>query len=268
MKYFKIKGGDLVEITDSEDLRDEEGTLHPWNVFDCWSELELQAKGFYSFQESQLPLEMVETAPPFYYLVQGRIIETVSWAPVEIPQAPPAPPAPPPPVHFPDDHFLKFLENAGQEPTDEMKNLAKRLFVSNLKQTDIFSFAGLVVRRMELLERGHCHQGHRHHYDHVTQLVKGSITVEIRPHPPRLFEAPANIPIRADEWHLITAMEDNVVYYCTYRLPDGINGELVPADSEIFSGVPYSEEEATEQFKLLIKTCVDCESSCSVNEKE
>ena len=79
--------------------------------------------------------------------------------------------------------------------------------------------------------------GHRHNFDHVTLLAKGSIRVEVDGFEPKEFTAPTFIIIKKEHRHMITALEDDVVYYCVFALRD-VDGDV----TDIYSGdnSPYS----------------------------
>jgi hypothetical protein len=79
--------------------------------------------------------------------------------------------------------------------------------------------------------------GHRHHFDHVTLLAVGSVTVEVEDAPPKDFHAPTFIVIDKNKKHKFTALTDGVVYYCVFALRD-VDGEV----TDIYStdNSPYS----------------------------
>lgn len=87
-------------------------------------------------------------------------------------------------------------------------------------------FGNIWVRQNELEKSGDSFDGHKHHFDHVTLLVKGSVTVEVEGRQAKQFNAPTFIVIRKEHQHKITALTDNVLYYCVFALRD-IEGNIV-----------------------------------------
>jgi quercetin dioxygenase-like cupin family protein len=69
-------------------------------------------------------------------------------------------------------------------------------------------------------------EGHSHHFDHVTLLIKGSVQVEVEGGPPKEFHAPTFIVIKKEKKHKFTALEDDTVFYCVFALRD-IDGEPI-----------------------------------------
>ena len=77
-----------------------------------------------------------------------------------------------------------------------------------------------------LAKAGDSHDGHKHYFDHVTLLVKGNVQVEVEDHLAKQFQSPTFIVIDKDHEHKITALTDDVLYYCVFALRD-MNGEVV-----------------------------------------
>ena len=94
------------------------------------------------------------------------------------------------------------------------------------KFTELGYFGNIWVRQNSILKKGEFFQGHKHHFDHVTLLVKGKILVEVDGYGPKKFEAPTFIIVKKDKMHKITALEDDVIYYCVFALRDD-NGEVI-----------------------------------------
>ena len=114
----------------------------------------------------------------------------------------------------------------------------------NLSNIDTLGYFGNIwVRSHTLLKAGDTNGGgHRHHFDHVTLLMAGSVTVEVEGFEPKKFVAPNFIVIDKDKKHKFTALEDNTVYFCVFALRD-IDGDV----TDIYSGdnTPYGTVEAT-----------------------
>ena len=98
--------------------------------------------------------------------------------------------------------------------------------MENNKHTDLGWFGNIWVRQNVLDKKGEYQSGHKHYFDHVTLLVKGSVSVEIENEPIKEFTAPTFIVIRKELKHKITALEDDVIYYCVFALRN-IDGEVI-----------------------------------------
>jgi quercetin dioxygenase-like cupin family protein len=103
--------------------------------------------------------------------------------------------------------------------------------------TELGYFGNIWVRQNYFSKAGEVHPGHKHHFDHVTLLAKGSVQVKVEDHPPKVFEAPTFIIIKKEHSHEITALEDDTLWYCVFALRDA-DGEV----TDIYSGdnSPYS----------------------------
>jgi quercetin dioxygenase-like cupin family protein len=79
--------------------------------------------------------------------------------------------------------------------------------------------------------------GHKHPYNHLTLLAKGSLTVGVNGEETS-FVAPHMIYIKANTVHMLTAQSDNTVAYCIHALReesgDIIDPNMVPAGVEVF----------------------------------
>lgn len=87
-------------------------------------------------------------------------------------------------------------------------------------------FGNIWVRQNELKNSGDSFDGHTHHFDHVTLLVKGKVRVEVKDKPAKEFTAPTFIVIRKDFEHKITSLTDDVLYYCVFALRN-LDGEVI-----------------------------------------
>lgn len=79
-------------------------------------------------------------------------------------------------------------------------------------------FGNIWVRQNNIEKAGESFPGHKHKFDHVTLLVKGSIEVEVEGHSPKRFNAPTFVIIRKDYKHKVTSLTDDVLYYCVFAL--------------------------------------------------
>ena len=80
--------------------------------------------------------------------------------------------------------------------------------------------------------------GHKHHFDHVTLLIRGSVEVQIPDCPSKIFTAPTFIVIKKDNEHKFTALEDDTIFYCVFALRD-IDGQVIDGDIIDEKNTPY-----------------------------
>jgi hypothetical protein len=87
-------------------------------------------------------------------------------------------------------------------------------------------FGNIWVRQNVMNKAGDFVPGHKHHFDHVSLLTKGSVSVSVEGHEPKEFKAPTFIVIRKDHQHTLTALEDDTHWYCVFALRD-LDGEVI-----------------------------------------
>jgi len=87
-------------------------------------------------------------------------------------------------------------------------------------------FGNIWVRQNTIEKAGESFPGHKHKFDHVTLLVKGSIEVEVEGHAPKQFVAPTFVIIRKEHEHKVTSLTDDVIYYCVFALRN-LDGEVI-----------------------------------------
>jgi hypothetical protein len=87
-------------------------------------------------------------------------------------------------------------------------------------------FGNIWVRQNNIEKAGESFPGHKHKFDHVTLLTKGSIEIEVEGHQPKKFVAPTFIIIRKDHKHKVTSLTDDVLYYCVFALRN-LDGEPI-----------------------------------------
>lgn len=80
--------------------------------------------------------------------------------------------------------------------------------------------ANLWCKQMHFAQVGDTKDGHRHLFDHLTLLARGSVDVTVEG-VVTAFRAPAMIYIQASKEHSITATENDTVAYCIHALRDG-----------------------------------------------
>lgn len=86
-------------------------------------------------------------------------------------------------------------------------------------------FGNIWVRQNVLDKSGTSFGGHKHHFDHVSLLTKGSVRVEVDGFEPKKFKAPTFIVIKKDHEHNFIALEDDTQWYCVFALRD-LDGEV------------------------------------------
>jgi hypothetical protein len=98
--------------------------------------------------------------------------------------------------------------------------------------------------------------GHKHHFDHTTLLVSGSVKVEVDGFEPKVFTAPTFIIVKKEHKHLITALEDNTNYYCVFALRDEEGGvtDIYSGDNSPYNALPDDEETVQKLKELDEKT--------------
>ena len=87
-----------------------------------------------------------------------------------------------------------------------------------LSNHELGYFGNIWVRQNILSEKGESFPGHKHRFDHVTLLVQGEIEIEVEGKPPKQFKAPTFVIIRKEKEHKVTALTDDVMYYCVFAL--------------------------------------------------
>lgn len=90
---------------------------------------------------------------------------------------------------------------------------------------DLGYFGNIWVRQNILPHSGDVFPGHKHRFDHVSLLIRGSVEVQVKGSPRKIFKAPTFIVIRKEYEHRFTALEDDTVFYCIFALRD-IDGEV------------------------------------------
>ena len=95
-----------------------------------------------------------------------------------------------------------------------------------MKQIELGYFGNIWVRQNILEKENESYPGHKHYFDHVTLLVKGKVSVEVEGHDLKEFQAPTFIVIKKEHQHKITALTDDVLYYCVFALRDN-DGNVV-----------------------------------------
>ena len=92
-------------------------------------------------------------------------------------------------------------------------------------------FGNIWVRQNTLEKTGERFGGHKHEFDHVSLLTKGSVRVEVEGYEPKEFTAPTFIVIKKEHSHDFVALENDVNWYCVFALRD-LDGQVVEVFDE------------------------------------
>ena len=87
-------------------------------------------------------------------------------------------------------------------------------------------FGNIWVRQNELHNAGDEIQGHKHTFDHVSLLMKGTVEVTVDGFAPTRFTAPTFIIIKKEHMHKFKAVTDDCCWFCVFAMRDA-NGEVV-----------------------------------------
>jgi hypothetical protein len=124
--------------------------------------------------------------------------------------------------------------------------------MSNNNYDELGYFGNIWVRANILKKAGDTNGGgHKHHFDHVSLLVRGSVRLDVDGYPSKVFTAPRFIVVKKELKHRFTALEDDTVYYCVFALRD-VDGNV----TDIYSGdnSPYGsidDEDVIKNLKVL-----------------
>ncbi len=86
------------------------------------------------------------------------------------------------------------------------------------------SYANVWIRQKLFTSVGDTSPAHKHKYDHLSILAKGSIKVTVEGKT-KIFTAPTFIVVRADKAHELEALEEDTLWYCVFASRD-INGNV------------------------------------------
>lgn len=91
-------------------------------------------------------------------------------------------------------------------------------------------------------------KGHKHHFDHISILSKGTVEVSVNGAENKVFTAPCFIVIKKDHNHVFKALTDDVFWFCVFALRD-IDGNT----TDIYSGdnSPYGRADASPPEHLI-----------------
>jgi hypothetical protein len=98
----------------------------------------------------------------------------------------------------------------------------------------IIALSNIFSRMMFFKNKGDIENGHKHTFNHATQVSHGSVLVETlddegRITSSRVFEAPNMVFIDKDKYHRIIALEDQTVCSCIHAIKT-VDEEIVDPD--------------------------------------
>lgn len=154
---------------------------------------------------------------------------------------------------------LESIADAGIPADPEIKKLKAKLIHTDAEVSTLVAFGGIAFRTLTLKKKGDFHQGHRHHYDHITNVVRGRVLCEVDGGTPKVYKVGDQITIRKDDWHKFTAMEDDTMYQCVYRQPDSEIMDVYTGENSPYGEVPYTPQEIEERIKSMKNPCAHCD---------
>jgi hypothetical protein len=95
-----------------------------------------------------------------------------------------------------------------------------------MRLDDLGFFGNIWVRQIKLEKSGDQLDGHKHHFNHVSFLTKGTVTVEVAGKEPKQFTAPTFVIMKKELEHKVTALVDDVDWFCVFALRD-LNGSVI-----------------------------------------
>ena len=135
-----------------------------------------------------------------------------------------------------------------------------------LPQVSFGACSNIFIKMMHFKNKGECECGHKHTYDHISLLAKGSVLVKVNGQE-TVFTAPHMIYVSKDHHHEITALEDNTLWFCIHALRkaddtgDIISEDMIPAG--VSNAIALTSQLAFE--KKIERNMVD---RCSLSSEE
>lgn len=128
--------------------------------------------------------------------------------------------------------------------------------MSEIARHNIGYFGNIWVRENRLTKAGDSNLGHYHHFDHVSLLQSGRVRVEVEGYEPKEFAAPTFVVIKKEHRHRITALTDDVCWYCVFALRDEEGGvtDIYSGDNSPYmaaSGPDHAERAAALDAKTV-----------------
>jgi hypothetical protein len=98
----------------------------------------------------------------------------------------------------------------------------------------IIALSNIFSRMMFFKNKGDTENGHKHTFDHATQVSHGSVLVEVLDDSgsvtsSKVFESPTMVFIDKNKYHRLIALEDQTVCSCIHAIKT-TDGEIVDPD--------------------------------------
>jgi hypothetical protein len=137
------------------------------------------------------------------------------------------------------------------------------------KPTELGYFGNIWIRQHYYEKAGDHHDGHRHNFDHITMLAKGSVKCEVEGYEPKVFTAPTFLTIKKELYHKFTALEDDTFYYCIFALRDldGNVTDVYTGDNSPYGAFEWTEENRKQYERLVDTTKIMCPGCDCFEEK-
>lgn len=87
----------------------------------------------------------------------------------------------------------------------------------------------IFVKMIHFHKQGDFEQQHKHEYDHMSMLSKGSVKVTVNGEE-TVFVAPHLVYISKQENHRIEALEDDTIWLCIHAIRNAENFDIIPED--------------------------------------
>lgn len=117
-------------------------------------------------------------------------------------------------------------------------------------QITIACVSNVYSRMMHFVKKGDTEFGHKHPFDHVTLLARGSVAINYEGKITE-FKAPKMIFIRKEKEHELVALEDDTLAFCIHALRNGVGeGDIIDPDS-----IPEGVDPLSLALPLVCGTC-------------
>jgi len=118
----------------------------------------------------------------------------------------------------------------------------------------IIALSNVFTRMMHFVNKGDIEEGHKHTYDHATLVSSGSVQIDVLDDLKNVvdtntFSAPTMIYIKKENYHRITALEDNTVCGCIHAIRT-INEEIVDPEFLITSAILNNRDQVNKLVDL------------------
>jgi hypothetical protein len=115
---------------------------------------------------------------------------------------------------------------------------------ANLPKIEMLMISNVFFRTMIFDKAGKTSGNmHKHHYDHVNLLTKGSLELEVNG-VKTIYTAPSYIFIHKEHRHRMTALEDDTMAICIHAIRDDIHEDIIDPSiipPGIFTPIEYKK---------------------------